>query len=317
MSDSVAPSKTPLVFLDDDEEHYCDDNEDMDEQVDSEDCEVVDEDDCEDGQVEQECDDMEETHNDEGSIEEEVGDGPLRTAWVLYAELAKPADQRTSGGYAKSKSRVMRIESIKDFWSAFNNVAPPSLLVMNSMYQLFREGVQPEWEDPTNANGHSFEFGVDVKLGDKLWIEFAIGAIGENLPFADEVVGVFIKLREKGPRVGFWLSTRSTDRTHQILRELADTVPQANLRPLMVYDHAQELRKLKSGGGCGTSSASHTSAAPHTRAGRGNGGSSSSANYRHAAASSFVSDVGSAAKPLADHFVEVGKRGRGRGRGRN
>lgn len=222
-----------------------------------------------------------------------VGDGPLRCPWILYGEFAKQADQRQQAvGYAKSKLRVMKINSVADFWATMHNVAPPSLLSMNSMYQLFRQGVQPEWEDPANAQGHSFEFGVDCKLGDKLWIEFAIGAIGENLPFADEIVGIFIKLREKGPRVGFWLTTRTHERVQAILKELSNAIPEAHLRPLMIYDHAAELQKFSSAG-----SSSHPPTTSHSGGhGRGRGGPPQAGG-----------------KPHHDGGGGGGARGRGRG----
>lgn len=183
------------------------------------------------------------------SGQEEFADGGcLRTAWVFYAELSKDASSKVGGGgYAKSKDPILRIETVADFWGVFNNVSPPSSMSMNSMYQLFRDGVQPEWEDPTNANGFSFEFGVDAKAGDKLWIEFAMGAVGENLPFSDEIVGVFVKLREKGPRVGIWLTSTTETRVREIMQLLGQSVPEANIRPLMVYEHAAELEKFKGG----------------------------------------------------------------------
>jgi translation initiation factor 4E len=37
--------------------------------------------------------------------------------------------------------------------SLVNNLQPPSSLPQKANYWFFKEGVRPEWEDPTNQNG--------------------------------------------------------------------------------------------------------------------------------------------------------------------
>ncbi|RHZ32165.1 hypothetical protein DYB31_006300, partial [Aphanomyces astaci] len=35
----------------------------------------------------------------------------------------------------------------------FNNILPPTKLLVGSNYHLFKEGIRPMWEDPINAKG--------------------------------------------------------------------------------------------------------------------------------------------------------------------
>lgn len=37
--------------------------------------------------------------------------------------------------------------------SLYNNVKAPSQLQPSATYYLFKDGIQPKWEDPKNANG--------------------------------------------------------------------------------------------------------------------------------------------------------------------
>lgn len=196
----------------------------------------------------------EDEHNDEDNAEghkDELGEGEgvLRTPWVLYFEPPRNAEARAASSsatssYSQSKAKIITIASVGDFWRSFHSVSPPKDSGVGSMYQLFRLGITPEWEDPANSTGHSFEFGVDAELGNKLWIEFCMLAIGEFSDFADEITGIFVKMREKGPRVGIWLTSKTRDRVHDILLSLSRFVPESAIKPLMIYDHRTEISNL-------------------------------------------------------------------------
>jgi hypothetical protein len=41
----------------------------------------------------------------------------------------------------------------RPFLSLYNNIKAPSQLQPSATYYLFKDGIQPKWEDPKNANG--------------------------------------------------------------------------------------------------------------------------------------------------------------------
>jgi translation initiation factor 4E len=40
--------------------------------------------------------------------------------------------------------------------SLYNNIKAPSQLQPSATYYLFKDGIEPKWEDPKNANGGSW-----------------------------------------------------------------------------------------------------------------------------------------------------------------
>jgi translation initiation factor 4E len=49
--------------------------------------------------------------------------------------------------------KVATIETLEDFWAVMNKVAPASKLPASCNYHLFREGIEPKWEDKANEGG--------------------------------------------------------------------------------------------------------------------------------------------------------------------
>lgn len=86
-------------------------------------------------------------------------------------------------------------QTAEEFWSVFNNIKPSSGLALNSNYHLFKEGVQPMWEDPANKEGGKFVLTLpkqDAKMGkgDEWWLYTVLAVIGETMDATgDEVCG--------------------------------------------------------------------------------------------------------------------------------
>lgn len=77
-------------------------------------------------------------------------------------------------------------QTAEEFWSVFNNIKPSSGLALNSNYHLFKEGVQPMWEDPANKEGGKFVLTLpkqDAKMGkgDEWWLYTVLAVIGETM----------------------------------------------------------------------------------------------------------------------------------------
>mmetsp|Transcript_28897 Transcript_28897/g.32103 ORF Transcript_28897/g.32103 Transcript_28897/m.32103 type:complete len:141 (+) Transcript_28897:88-510(+) len=72
---------------------------------------------------------------------------PLQHSWTLwYDGPGKPK----GGDWLDSVHKVMTFDTVEDFWRIWNNIRPASKLERKSTYHLFKEGVKPMWEDPTN-----------------------------------------------------------------------------------------------------------------------------------------------------------------------
>jgi len=88
-----------------------------------------------------------------------------------------------------------------------------------SDYCLFKEGVEPMWEDPANINGGkwSLEFPkgpnrqMDARLDD-IWLEVLLCLIGEAFDEdGDDICGAVVDCRMKQDKISIW----TADCTHK------------------------------------------------------------------------------------------------------
>ena len=120
---------------------------------------------------------------------------------------------------------MVNIKSVEEFWGLYNNIVPPSTLPQSANYYLFKDGIQPAWEDPANGNGGKWSIQLPREKHrnqiDKLWLYTMLSAIGEMLeaPSSDSklpqsredelVTGVVLQARSNYYRVSIW--TRYAD----------------------------------------------------------------------------------------------------------
>ncbi|WFD25056.1 eukaryotic translation initiation factor 4E [Malassezia nana] len=154
---------------------------------------------------------------------------PLYNKWTLWFD--NPGHKGSSSAKERRESwganlhRVVDIESVEEFWGLYNNIVPPSTLPQSANYYLFKDGIQPAWEDPANGNGGKWSIQLPREKHrsqiDKLWLYTMLSAIGEmletplpesKLPSSREeelVTGVILQARSNYYRISVW--TRRAD----------------------------------------------------------------------------------------------------------
>jgi len=138
---------------------------------------------------------------------------PLRNVWTLFY------DSELSGGkrpqeWGSNIKKVLSFSSVEDFWRLYNNIAPPSFLSQGCTYNVFKEGIQPKWEDSANEKGGKWTLllkNTEKKELDKLWQWLLLAAIGEMLEdeVQNKVCGVVVNLRKGQNKLSLW--TRDAD----------------------------------------------------------------------------------------------------------
>ncbi|MBW0543052.1 hypothetical protein O181_082767 [Austropuccinia psidii MF-1] len=153
---------------------------------------------------------------------------PLYSSWTLWFDNASnSAKNNKASNWDDLIQRVMEVESVEEFWGLYNNIVPPSLIHVGSNYYLFKGGIKPAWEDPSNQKGGRWTIQLSRDrsrdLIDKWWLYTMLAAIGEtfetpftangkppaNMCFTDEVTGVVVSSRKSFFRISIW--TRSSD----------------------------------------------------------------------------------------------------------
>lgn len=131
---------------------------------------------------------------------------PLQYRWVMWYN----APPKKTGWLLQ---KIATFDSVEDFWCVINNIVPPSRLAIGGNYHLFKEGIQPEWEDKENEQGGKWVFDSgrqDNELFDNCWLWAMLALIGEFFEDCGDINGAVASPRIKGSLLSLWNKT-STD----------------------------------------------------------------------------------------------------------
>ena len=112
--------------------------------------------------------------------------------------------------------KINTFTSVEDFWALYNNIKLPSQLNNTCDYNVFKEGIEPMWEVPQNANGGRWLINIEKSRAgdvmDIIWLEILIAMIGEQ--FGDDqdlICGLVANIRAKGSKISVWTSDHNND----------------------------------------------------------------------------------------------------------
>ena len=76
------------------------------------------------------------------------------------------------------------------------------------MYDFFRKGIEPAWEDEQNAYGGRFQIrynkSQNPNISNKFWEDLLLGLIGEQFSYPDEINGIVISIRNNQDTISIW-----------------------------------------------------------------------------------------------------------------
>jgi translation initiation factor 4E len=139
----------------------------------------------------------------------------LHSKWTIWYDNPRLAP--AGSDWTENLKQCGSFDTVESFWRIFNNLKPASELSVNSNYSVFRDGVQPSWEDPANAEGGKFVYALlkkDTKLGkcDEAWLFTVLAMIGETMDRSgDQINGAVVSIRKQQDRVTLWLKSSDRD----------------------------------------------------------------------------------------------------------
>ena len=71
-------------------------------------------------------------------------------------------------------------------------------------YMLFRDGIQPRWEDDANKSGGKLTFKIRKGAANPLWENLVLALIGETLYGSEDVCGAVLSLRYHDDTFSLW-----------------------------------------------------------------------------------------------------------------
>ena len=106
----------------------------------------------------------------------------------------------------------------------YNNIYSVEEIMPNTDYMLFKKGIRPEWEDPSNKNGGKWvvtlpiEEDMEEECG-QAWIKSLVTLISAQIEEEEVINGIVLSVREKHLRLSLWCSeSQNVARLKQIGR---------------------------------------------------------------------------------------------------
>jgi len=153
---------------------------------------------------------------------------PLEHTWALW--FHNPSQKTNAANFFMNLNQVYAVSTIEQFWGLYNHVMTPSKLGMGCTYYLFRQGVQPKWEDENCVGGGEWLLPLDTKgikpdqakqLMDQYWLNAMLACISGDAfgEYEEYICGVAAMIR-KQPRISLWIRKTPDDKTILAIGEI-------------------------------------------------------------------------------------------------
>jgi len=138
---------------------------------------------------------------------------PLQEVWTWWYDCPKRSTtQRSWGNHLK---RVYTFNTVEDFWCLWNNIKPVNEMPSGSTYHLFKQGIEPKWEDSANKNGGkwmiTFKSGLRDTVLPQQWLNVVLAVIGAEFEDSQEITGVVACIRASGDRIAIWTANAADE----------------------------------------------------------------------------------------------------------
>uniref|UniRef100_A0A8C2QW73 Eukaryotic translation initiation factor 4E n=1 Tax=Capra hircus TaxID=9925 RepID=A0A8C2QW73_CAPHI len=104
---------------------------------------------------------------------------------------------------------ISKFDTVEDFWALYNHIQLSSNLMPGCDYSLFKDGIEPMWEDEKNKRGGRWLITLNKQQRrsdlDRFWLETLLCLIGESFDdYSDDVCGAVVNVRAKGDKIAIW-----------------------------------------------------------------------------------------------------------------
>lgn len=154
------------------------------------------------------------------------GDMLLGDSWCMYhLEVAARGEDKFD------PTLVFRIDSVATFWRTMNNIPEANDLPVGSTTFLFRDDIDPRWEDPKNINGGMWRFKVPASVVSEVWIFLCCRTVGESWAkeYRNTINGVVLKSRDKGYWLEVWVTGKKPEFPSDLLTCVESVLPAFNV----------------------------------------------------------------------------------------
>ncbi|XP_062957690.1 eukaryotic translation initiation factor 4E-like [Cynocephalus volans] len=142
--------------------------------------------------------------NQEAANPEHYIKHPLQNRWVLWS--FKNDKSKT---WQANFQLISKFDTVEDLWTLYNHIQLSSNLMPGCDYSLFKDGIEPVWEDEMNKRGGRWQMTLNKQPRrsdlDRFWLETLLSLTGESFnDYSDGVCGAVVNVRAKSDKIAVW-----------------------------------------------------------------------------------------------------------------
>lgn len=131
---------------------------------------------------------------------------PLQHVWHIWEQVQQDNKQKD---YSANTRDLASFDTVQKFWQLWSYMPQPSELLDHKRMvredengvthvvdalMIFKEGIQPMWEDPVNLEGGHFEYRLRPTCSggqiDEYWNNLVLGLVGGTIEGVEHITGV-------------------------------------------------------------------------------------------------------------------------------
>eukprot|EP01105_Mastigella_eilhardi_P024567 TRINITY_DN643_c2_g2_i3.p1 TRINITY_DN643_c2_g2~~TRINITY_DN643_c2_g2_i3.p1 ORF type:complete len:1081 (-),score=322.65 TRINITY_DN643_c2_g2_i3:39-3260(-) len=136
---------------------------------------------------------------------DEGGEASLEHEWVIWYDRGGVKGQ-TQAQYESSIKEIGSFGTVEEFWRYWNNVFEGRRFPDGSNVRVFKNGIRPTWEDPSNVSGGKWVVHCHKQVTANITTAAVLAVIGEQLPNSHEICGLVASFRSGIDSVSVWNS---------------------------------------------------------------------------------------------------------------
>ncbi|SIO73140.1 translation initiation factor eIF-4E [Babesia microti strain RI] len=169
----------------------------------------------------------------------------LKETWVIWEQNAIASGHSNSTDYKDHTKPLATFNTVQEFWNIWFCMPQPSQLYSNNKtgllrddgefdlvdaYMVFRDKIEPMWEDPMNRGGGHIEyrfrhFDQQPLLIDEFWNNITLGLIGGSVSFGKYITGLRLvdKIASRHPnlRIEVWFQKLVDIDVNQLCQDIS------------------------------------------------------------------------------------------------
>nr|XP_011468558.1 PREDICTED: eukaryotic translation initiation factor 4E-1-like [Fragaria vesca subsp. vesca] len=107
--------------------------------------------------------------------------------------------------------RSYSLVEVSGFKSMYNNMHHPSKLTPGYDFYLFKENIEPKWEDPVCATGGKWTMTFSNGESDRSWMDMLQALVKEEFKHRDEICGAVVNVRNGQESIALWTKNATNE----------------------------------------------------------------------------------------------------------